>query len=337
MLELNVNNKSPAAIMYALNQVKKMIMAGEVEKSTPIHLILAPGVYQEVVTYNLPNPLIMESIPGTSPKKCVVQAENCEAFHKGLENRSVFVLGPNTTSVTLKNFSIINTHVKKITEGNTLQDSAEALVWNNTTGTLHAQNLYIEGKQNTLCIKGFSWFQECTICGDTDFIYGDNDTALFEDCNIILLEDNRGDFAGYAIKSTSLANKPGFIFMNCLFTGDKRKKMPMYVCRTEGHGGPAMLKWWDSIALIKCTISDVFDDELVWDDDMNLNIYPRGNARTGIREYRTLTLRKTDKTEEANTALRNVKTYTLTDDDFIQNYASRFLIFCGTPLEKLVD
>ena len=335
MLELSVNSKSPAAINSAFKKIKDMIMTGAVARTTAIHVVLEPGYYRELIKYNLSNPLVIESAPGTKPEDCVIQADNCEAFNKGLENRAVFVLGPNVTNVSLKNFTIANTHSKTVMEGSTLADSAEALVWNNTTGTLFAQGMHIEGRQNTLCLKGFSWFKDCLITGDTDFIYGDLDTALFEECEVNVREDNRGDFPGYAVKSLAFANKPGFVFMNCRFTAEKRKKSSVYVYRTEGHGGADKLKWWDSAAFINCFMSEVFDPEMAWDDDMELELYPRGNVKTGIREYNTRVVGKGGKVEEADTTKRNIRSYLLTDDDYFSNYASRYLILHDTPFAEI--
>lgn len=333
MLELNVNSRSPAAVTAAIKKIKEMVTSGAIDKNTPVHLTIEPGTYIEMVRYNLSNPIVIESTPGTKPEECVIQAENCESFNKGVENRAIFAIGPNATTVLLRNFSIINTHNKSVTEGSTLADSAEALLWNNINGTLTAENLIIDSRQNTLCVKGYTWFNKCTISGDVDFIYGDCDTALFEDCTIHVKEDNRGDFDAFAVKSTAFANKPGFIFKGCNFTADKRKKSEIYLYRTEGHGGPKMLKWWDSCAILYCTVSDIFNPEFMWDDDMSLNIYPRGNAKTGLREYGTKIMDKDGNLTEADTARRNIKSYLMTENDFINNYASRYLILKNTPFK----
>src|SRR5574344_1030698 len=179
MLELSVNTRSPAAITAEFKKIREMVKSGAVSNTTPVHLTLEPGSYTEIVSYNLSNPLIMESVPGTKSSDCVIQAENCEAFHEGAENRAVFTLGQNVTNVTLRNFTILNTHLKTITEGSTAADSAEAFCWNNTNGTLFADGMRFEGRQNTIFAKGFSWFIHCYISGDTDVIWGNCNTSLF--------------------------------------------------------------------------------------------------------------------------------------------------------------
>jgi len=337
MLELNVNTRSPAAITAAFKKIKEMTSTGAVSKTTPVHITLESGVYREIIRYNMSNPLIMEAAPGVKAEDCVIQAENCESFHSGVENRALFAFGPNVTKVILKNFSVINTHNKSVNEGSPLLDAAEAFFWNNTTGSLRAEGMHFESRMNTLALKGFTHFVDCYISGDTDFIYGDVDTALFENCDIFVREDNRGDYPGYAVKSMALANKTGFLFTSCRFTGDKRKKNSIYIARTMGKGSISMPKFWDSIAIINCQISEIFNPELIWDDDMTLEVYPRGNAKVGLREYKTLTILKGGKTEAADTSRRNLKSYTLTDDDYYKSYASRFLMLQGTPLEECYE
>ncbi|MCH5295438.1 MAG: hypothetical protein J1F14_06015 [Treponema sp.] len=337
MLELTVNSKSPAAITAAFKKIKEMTSTGAVPKTETVHIILEAGQYRELVRFNMSSPLVMETAPGVNPEDCVIIADNCESYNSGADNRSVCVFGPNCTSVTLRGFSVINGHKKNIHDGNTSPDSAEAFFWNNTSGTLFADNMRFEGRQNTLNLKGFTYFKNCYVTGDVDFIYGDVDTALFEDSSIYLREDNRGDFNGYAVKSLALANRPGFLFSNCTFTGDKRKKSEIYVARTLGRGSVLMPKFWDSIALINCTVGEEFNRELVWDDDMMLNIYPRGNAKTGIREYRTLSLMHDGTTEDADTTYRNVKSYNMTEDDFYKHYVSRFLMLKDTPLARFAE
>ncbi len=337
MLDLNVSSKNPSAISVTIQKVKEMISSGSIPRNSPIHIILGAGVYHEKVKYNLSNPLIIEAASGVSAKDCIIQADNCESFNRGLENRCIFYFGPNASNVTIKNFSIVNTHNKSVMEGNTSPDIGEALVWTNTTGTLQAVNMNIEGRLNTLSLKGFSWFMNSHISGDMDFIYGDVDTALFEDCEINLKSDNRGDFQAYAIKGQTLANKNGFVFLNCNFIADKRKKNEIFVYRTEGKGSAKSLKNWDSVVFLNCRFSDLFNQELAWDDDMNLEIYPRGNALTGIREYNSKVTSKGAKIIDADTTLRNVKSYLLTDDDYFANYASRFLILKNTPFADLCN
>ena len=152
-----------------------------------------------------------------------------------------------------------------------------------------------------------------------------------------MIADNRGDFDGFAINSHAIAEKTGFVFTNCRFLGEKRKKNFVYACRTDGAGNSESKKDWDSIAFINCIFSDIFAQELLWDDDMNLEVYPRGNAKCGIREYNSKIALKGGKVTEADTSKRNIKSYTLTEDDYFNGYASRYLILHDTPFAELLS
>lgn len=334
MIEISVKNSSPAAISSAFKKIREMVMSGAVSKTSPVHVTVEAGTYRELVKYNLSNPLVMEAANGVKAENCEIIADNCEAYKSGLENRAVFLIGPNATQVTLKNISIKNTHNKSIQDANTAGDSAEALAWNNTNGTLTAEGLIIEGRQNTLSLKGSSWFKNCTIVGDKDFIYGDVDIALFEECNVKLIEDNRGDYDAAAIKSGSLAEKPGYVFVSSNFSCDRRKKNKVFICRTEGKGSPESKTGWDNIAFVNCVFGKNFDDELVSDEDLTLEVFPRGNSKSGIREYNSKVMQDNGTVEEADTVRRNIKCYTLTEDDFFKDYASRFLILRGTAFDS---
>ncbi len=337
MIELSVKSNSPAAITAALKKIKEMTSTGAMEKSATVHIILESGIYKELVKYNLSNPLIMEAAPGVMAEDCVIQAENCEAFNKGIENRGVFVIGPNATKVTLKNITIENTHLKSNKEGLSSGDCAEAFVWNNTDGILYAQGLRIIGRQNTLFVKGYTWFEKCYVSGDVDYIYGNCNLSYFEDCSIHTREDNRGDYAGFAVKSLAIKNQSGFVFNKCTFTADKRKKADLYVIRTAGKGSATMMMGWDSAAFINCKVSDLYSEEFEWDDDHTLTVYPRATVKIGWREYNTIVVSKNGEETPADTFMRNVKAYTMNDDDFYNNYSSRYLILKDTPLVSLVD
>lgn len=334
MLELNINSKSPAAITGALKKIKEMISSGSITKSTPIHIVLEPGHYTESIKYNLSNPITIESVPGTKPENCIISSNNCEAFNPGLSNRGVFVIGANATKVNLKNFSIKNEHEKNGENTISPEDSAEALVWANATGSLVCSGMIFSGRQNVLTLKGNTCFINSKVYGDVNIISGDVDIALFENCSIKVREDNRGDFEAYVVNSQALSKGKGFIFADCVFDGESRKKSMIYVCRTDGKGFAESEKNWDNIALLNCKISENFSPELVWDSDMDLEVFPRGNVKSGIREYNTKTFNEKDPTPvEVDTSRRNIKCYTLTDDDYFKNYASRYLILQDTALE----
>lgn len=336
MLKLNINAKTPSAINNAIKKVKEMIAMGSVPRSAVIQLILEPGVYHENIRYNLSNPLVLESAPGVKASECIIQADNCEAYNRGMQYRAILSLGPNATDVTLRNFTVANLHGKTVAQTHSPKDAAETLVWYNTTGSLFCEGLHINGRQDTIYVTGNTWFLNSYISGTIDIISGAPDTSLFENCTIEIVEENRkegvGDINAFAVNSHAIPEESGFIFSDCRFLAEKRKKGKVFACRTDGTSNN--ITSWDSIAFLNCTFSEAYDTELLWDNDMSLEVYPRGNAKTGIREYGSKVYHKDGTTENIDTTLRNTKVYTLTEDDFSNDYASRYLILGNTPFAR---
>jgi pectinesterase len=335
MLELTVSPKSPAAITMAFKKLSEMVKSGSLSFDTTIQLTLAPGEYHEILSYNLPNPLIMESVPGTRPEKCVLSAENCEAFHKDTENRSVFVIGSAATSVTLRGFTIENTHVKTAEDAN-LGNQAEALCWHNRTGFLQAQNMRFISRQDTIHVKGFSHFVNCSVTGDVDYIWGYCDTCLFEKCWIHTRADNRGDGRpAYVLQSRALNGKPGFVFYDCTFTADRRTGVsPIYIGRSSGTGTADSAERWDSIALINCTVSSEYDPKFWTDEDGTRAVYPPvGTALTGWREYGTRSILESGQNVAADVSHRSPHGYVLSPEEFRAFYADAAMVL-GLSAQK---
>ena len=96
----------------SLAEIFSRIEGSATSGSEEIHILLSNGEHHglehERLFYNLPNPLVIESVSGDS-SKCALRSENCEAFHKDTENRAVLTFGEKCTSVSLKNFTIENT------------------------------------------------------------------------------------------------------------------------------------------------------------------------------------------------------------------------------------
>ena len=327
MLELSVNAKTPHTITAAFQKIHDMVRTGTLAADAPVHITLAPGQYQEILSYNLANPLIMESVPGTDPADCVISAENCEAFHKDTENRAVFVIGLGATSVTLRGFTIENTHLKT-TDDAALGNQAEALCWHNYDGFLLAENMRFISRQDTVHVKGVSRFKNCYVTGDVDFIWGYADISLWEHCHIHTRLDNRGgERNAYVLQSRALNGKPGFVFTDCDFTADKREEGGrIFIGRSSGTGKPDSPDRWDSIALINCTVSPEYDVALWTDEGGKRAVYPKGSATVGWREYGTKTLGENGHTIAADTNKRSPHGYVMNNKEYFARYASSSLI-----------
>lgn len=317
MLELRITPSETGIITQTFKKINDMVRTGAIESETPVHLVLMPGIYRGTISYNLQNPLIMESPAGTEPEDCVISAENCEAFHKDTENRAVFVIGAAATSVTLRRFTVENTHVKT-NDDSSLGNQAEALCFHNRTGTLLCQDMRFISRQDTIHVKGFSRFENCFVTGDIDFIWGYCDTSVFEKCRIHTREDNRGGVRpAYAVQSRALNSKPGFVFIECEFTADSRPEgSRIWVGRSQGTGKADSADRWDSIALIDCVLDENYEETLWTDDDGSRAVFPgKGTWDCGWREFGTKRKTADGNIVPDKTDFRNCHGYIMTKEE----------------------
>lgn len=327
MLALKVSADTPRAIAAAFEKVCDMVRTGALGADELVRVVLAPGQYQEILAYNLANPLVMESVPGTAAQDCVVSAENCERFHKDTENRAVFVIGPNATKVTLRGFTVENTHVKTDDDA-ALGNQAEALCWHNSGGILLAERMCFVSRQDTVHVKGVSWFRDCFITGDVDFMWGYCAVSLWERCHIHVRQDNRGDGRdAYVLQSRALNGTPGFVLSDCTFTADARGNgARIYVARSSGTGRSDSPDRWDSVALINCTVSPEYDTSLWTDEGGKRAVYPAGSAAVGWREYGTKSPGKDGIHVAADTDSRSPHGYVMSGQEYRARYADSSLI-----------
>ncbi len=258
-----------------------------------VKIILADGEHKGLdgqrIFYDLPNPLTIQGESG-NVEKCALRAENCEAFHKDTENRALITFGMSCTKVSLMGFTIENTHVKTCDDAS-LGNQAEAICWYNDKGFLYCENMSFLSRQDTIHVRGFSHFKNCYVAGDVDFIWGYCDTSIFDNCILNTIKDNRGNNRpAYVLQSRALNSRPGFIFINCEFKADDRgPESQIYIGRSQGTGKKDSPDRWDSIALINCTISSLYNQALWTDEEGTRKVYPeKGSALTGWRQYGTL-------------------------------------------------
>jgi len=285
-----------------------------------IHILLSNGEHKgaehERIFYNFANPLIIESESGNAGN-CALRAENCESYHKDTENRAILTFGENCTSVVLKNFTIENTHLKTCDDVS-LGNQAEAICFHCQKGKLYCEGMNFLSRQDTIHVKGFSHFKNCYVTGDVDFIWGYCDTSVFENCTIHTRKDNRGDDRpAYVLQSRALNGKPGFIFVDCDFTADNRgEKAEIFIGRSQGTGKPNSIDRWDSIALINCKISELYDKALWTDEDGSRAVYPeKGSALYGWRQFGTKIAKSNGKLLPYKEALQEKHGYTMTEKE----------------------
>lgn len=319
-------------------------LSTDIPETESITILLDSGQYQGILRYNRANPLTIKGLEEVPLQKedtplaliqgAYIYGENCEAFAKDTENRALFTLGPKTTTVHLENITIENTHIKK-TEDASLGNQAEALCFHNYEGILTVAHCSFISRQDTIHVKGQSYFYDCYITGDVDYIWGYNDISLFENCHIHTRRDNRGDDRiAYVLQARTLAHKMGFLFLNCTFTGSlHRLENPLaskvWIARTSGTGKVDSPDRWDSVALINCTLDETYTSEL-WTDDNGKTVWPsKGSALCGYREYRCTLKDATTPPHPSN--------YVLSDSEFRNYYRNTKQILQKHPQLEILS
>lgn len=127
--------------------------------------------------------------------------------------RPVF-LAESSDLLNLTQFTLQNSHVKDASYNN----QAETIYYNGS-GRLLATYMNFLSAQDTVQVKGYSWFYKSLIAGDVDFIWGAPYASLFEESEIRTVVDTTDATAGgYIVQSRAYYGYPGFVFLNSSLT-----------------------------------------------------------------------------------------------------------------------
>lgn len=244
-------------VQGALNYVMQ-----NVSSDTPSRITIRDGEYQEMLFLRGKNNVTLQ---GESQDNTVVYYDNFESFNSGSGKseaptagtpsggRSVFLV-EGVDNLTLTNFTLKNSHIRS----NDYSNQAETIYFNSDSGRLTAVDMSFVSEQDTLQLKGFSWFYNSLIAGNVDFIWGYVNTALFENSEIRTIGDSKNgnsdeDTAGGYILQARVPDisYKGFIFLNSSFTngpgpiGNGVLDDSTYIARSGGSAS-----YFDNITLI---------------------------------------------------------------------------------------
>lgn len=230
----------------ALDFVMRTPDASKVEK-----IKLAAGVYHEPLYLYGVNNLTIE---GAGASQSQIEFTNYESLNSGLGlgfsvlpghsagGRSVFMV-EDVAQLVLKQLSVKNLHQRR--EG--VRNQAETLYFN-SSGKLVVTDSAFVSEQDTLMLKGLSYFYRCLIAGNVDFIWGQNYLSLFEQ-NEIRSVGNSVKYPGseyaegsYILQARTISeDAPGFIFINNRFTsapgptGNRIRPGSTFIARSAGR------------------------------------------------------------------------------------------------------
>ena len=171
---------------------------------------IKPGIYKELIHVQRERREFTFRLVGDDPEKTIL-TYNLQANLPGPDGQPIGTFHTPSTTIDADDFT------------------AENLTFENSAGTVgqalairvdgdHAtfRNCRFLGWQDTILLnRGRQYFENCTIAGHVDFIFGAA-TAWFEKCHIHCLGD------GYITAASTPADQPfGFIFSNCKITSDK--------------------------------------------------------------------------------------------------------------------
>lgn len=187
----NVGHAQTAAITANFRSLQAALDALEsaLPDSTDVVIHLAPGIYHEPISYSGGKNITIRGPAGNNRgDTCEIRWRNSNVMNGSNAGRASFnVSGSN---LRLENLTLVNTWVRKPNADN----QAETLYFAeapDTRNLLAVRNCSFKSNQDTLQIAGRAWFYDCYIEGNTDFIWGYADTALFERCFLRCVNDGR--------------------------------------------------------------------------------------------------------------------------------------------------
>lgn len=198
--------------------IQEAIDAAKAFPDHPIKIYIKPGVYEEkVVVYSWNTNLSL--IGDTTEQVIISYHDYFDKMNKG--RNSTF--HTYTLKVTANDF-----YASNLTVANTAGDVGQAVALHVEADRAVFVNCTFKGHQDTMYLAGEGarqYFEQCTIQGTTDFIFG-GATAFFQSCDIISLKSSYITAA-----ATPEGQRYGFVFRDCKLFGDGLPKGQTYLGR----------------------------------------------------------------------------------------------------------
>jgi len=253
---LSVDDDGPAdfrTVQGALNHAM-----GQASRATPVSIRIANGRYDQLLYLRGKDNITLH---GESRDGVILEATNNDGINPGTGagrgpltpaangGRSVLLI-EDADMVTLANLTMVNKTIRAHSKGG----QAETLVFSSDQGRLVVRDASFFSEQDTIQVKGYSWFHRTLIAGNVDFIWGGNRAALFEDSEIRTVGDSaHAGGGGYIVQArTVAAGEPGFVFLNSRLThgpGPLGNDVPAGKAYLARQGPPAT---WDNVSFINC-------------------------------------------------------------------------------------
>jgi pectin methylesterase-like acyl-CoA thioesterase len=227
-------------------------------RTTPVTIDIRNGRYQELLYLRGKDNVTLR---GQSRDGVVIDAVNGDGLNPGSGTaqdaqspginggRAIFLV-EDADMLVLDTLTMRNSTLRNAPTGG----QAETIFFN-SEGRLVARNASFFSEQDTIQVRGYSWFYRTLVAGNVDFIWGNNRAALFEDSEIRTVGDSANSKnGGYLLQARTMsAGDKGFMFVNSRLThgpGPAGNDVPpgaTWLARSPGYATT-----WDHIAFIGC-------------------------------------------------------------------------------------
>jgi len=302
-------------------------------RDAAVEIRIMPGDYEEQLFMRYNNNITLKGM-GSRPEEVRIRYRNGDDLNGGVGGSTSVAGNPANKprigdeigyaggrAVMLAE-SCDNLRMENLTIENTrgIGAQAEALYNNDNNGDcgLVAVKCRFLGYQDTLNLKGYCWFCDCTVAGDVDFIWGGATAALFEACEIRVRTD--GAYIVNARVNQSNGYRKGFVFLGCRLTKEAGVKAGASWLARHGED-----KSHDNVTYIDCKMDDHIAPAGWYKNDAAKFTPSPMTARHGLKEYGTTTLAggAYDLTARLSCA------YALTEADVAAEYKDRATILAG--------
>ena len=227
------------------------------DKTGTFTIRLPQGTYEEALYYNGPADITLSGCTtakyGEDVKIAVANTGDILLLKDrttGQKARCVFEF-EGTGNLTVENITFHNTFVRGSVKGSNTQ--AETIGFD-SKGNLAAYNCAFKSTQDTLRMTGKSWFYNCYVEGDTDFIWMESSgkVALFEECEIVSIYDEKHTdpttYIGAPRMDKGNAAAKGLVIYNSSISSQEGEKT--FLARTPWNSG-----YYNQVAFVNNTIA----------------------------------------------------------------------------------
>lgn len=231
-------------------------------KAAPVTINVKNGAYEELLFLRNKDNV---SIVGESRDGVVIRYANYDTLNTGSGASQVasatataaggraIMLVEGSDMLSLEGLTLNNTTLRS----SAISAQAETLYFNSDTGRLVAKNAAFYSEQDTLNLKGYTWFYHTLVSGNVDFIWGSSRAALFEESEIRSVGDTTSATSGGYVLQARVTNATdkGYVFLNSSLThgpgpGPLHGDVPngaTYLARSPGG-----TTTFDNVAFINC-------------------------------------------------------------------------------------